>query len=219
MEVQLAVGERRSIRAFLDRPVPKRMIESLLERSRWAPSAVNSQPWLVTVATGDKRQELETRLIERVKAGGESLEVRYPDNVPEYVRRRRAELLAGISRVAEESGIPVQELLFGSYRFYGAPVVIVVSYDSRMGDSTPAGVAAFVTTMLLVAYDMGLGTCWLGMPLAYPDIIYRTLEIPDSQKIAAVVALGYADPHSGINRFRSSRDDLDAFVTWIGFDT
>ena len=219
MELRQAVRDRRSIRAFLDRPVSKETLVSLLETSRWAPSAVNNQPWLLIVATGDRRQELETRLIERVKAGVESIEGRYPEDVPEEVRRRRGELLAGIAKVADESGIPVQELLFGSYRFYGAPVVIVVSYDSRMGDSTPAGVTAFVTTMLLTARDMGLGTCWLGMPLAYPDVIRETLEIPDSQKIAAVVALGYPDPDSGINKFRSSRDELDAFVTWIGFDS
>jgi len=218
MELQEAVQGRRSVCAFLDKPVSKKTLMSLFETSRWAPSAVNSQPWLLTVATGDKRQELEARLIERVKAGGDSLEGRYPEDVPDEVLRRREELLAGIARVADESGIPVQELLFGSYRFYGAPVVIVVSYDARMGDSPPAGVVAFVTTMLLTAHDMGLGTCWLGMPLAYPEIIRETLEIPDSQKIAAVVALGYPDPNSGINRFRSSRDDLDAFVTWIGFD-
>jgi nitroreductase len=219
MMLEQAIRDRRSIRAFHDRPVSKETLVSLLETSRWAPSAVNNQPWLLTVATGDTRQQLEARLIERVKAGGESLEGRYPDNVPEEVLRRREELLAGIAKVGEESGIPVQELLLGSYRFYGAPVVIVVSYDSRLSDSTPAGVVAFVTTMLLAAHDIGLGTCWLGMPLAYPETIRGTLQIPDSQKIAAVVALGYPDPDSGINKFRSSRDHLDAFVTWIGFDS
>ena len=219
MELQEAVRDRRSIRAFLDKPVSKKTLVSLLETSRWAPSAVNTQPWRLTAVTGTKRDELEARLVERVKVGGESLEGRYPENVPDDVRRRREELLAGIARAAEESGIAVQELLFGSYRFYGAPVVIVVSYDSRMGDSTPAGVVAFVTTMLLAARDMGLGTCWLGMPLAYPDIIRETLGIPDSQNLAAVVALGYPDPDSGISNFRSSRDDLDTFVTWIGFES
>jgi len=218
MDVQQAIRGRRSIRAFLEKPIPKETLISLLETSRWAPSAVNNQPWLLTVATGDKRQELERRLIERVKSSGESIEGRYPEDVPEEVRRRREELLAGIAKVAEESGIPVQELLLGSYRFYGAPVVILVTYESRMGDSTPTGVVAFVTTMLLTAHDMGLGTCWLGMPLAYPDIICGALEIPDSQKIAAVVALGYPDPDSGINKFRSCRDGLHAFVTWVGFD-
>ena len=97
-------------------------------------------------------------------------------------------------------------------------MAVIVSYDKQIGEMAPVGIASFVTTMLLVAHEMGLGTCWLGMPLAYPDVIRETLDIPESQQLEAVVALGYPDPESGINTFRSSRDELDTFVKWVGFD-
>ena len=213
MELQDGVRSRRSIRAFLDTPVAKETLTRLL-----APSPVNIQPWEVTAATGEKRDELEARLVERVMAGGGLPEKRYPDDVPADVLRRREELLDGITKVAQESGIDTQKLLFGSYRFYGAPVAVIVSYDKQIGEMAPVGIASFVTTMLLVAHEMGLGTCWLGMPLAYPDVIRETLDIHESQQLEAVVALGYPDPESGINTFRSSRDELDTFVKWVGFD-
>ena len=218
MELQDGVRGRRSIRAFLDKPVEKEALTRLLETTLWAPSPVNIQPWEVTAVTGEKRDELEARLVERVMAGGGPPEKRYPDDVPADVLRRREALLDGITKVAQESGIDTQKLLFGSYRFYGAPVAVIVSYDKQIGEMAPVGIASFVTTMLLVAHDMGLGTCWLGMPLAYPDVIRETLDIPESQQLEAVVALGYPDPESGINTFRSSRDELDTFVKWVGFD-
>ncbi|MFX0027718.1 MAG: nitroreductase family protein [Candidatus Hermodarchaeota archaeon] len=39
------IKKRRSIRAFLDKPVPDEEIEMILEAGRWAPSASNRQPW------------------------------------------------------------------------------------------------------------------------------------------------------------------------------
>ena len=36
---------RRSVRGFRPDPVPRALIEQILEAARWAPSAGNSQPW------------------------------------------------------------------------------------------------------------------------------------------------------------------------------
>jgi len=218
MELDQAVRGRRSIRVFLDKPVSKEAVARILEVSRWAPSGINLQPWRVTAVTGEKRDELEAKLVAQVESSGAGAGARYAENLPEPIAKRRDDLLAGITKVLGQAGVSIQKLLSGSYRFYGAPVVIVVSYESWMGDGGTAAVAPFVTTALLVAHDMGLGTCWLGMPLAYPDVIRETLKIPQSQQLAAFVALGYPDRNSPINKFRSSRDDVDEFVTWIGFD-
>ena len=39
------VKKRQSVRAYLDRPVDREIIERCLEAARLAPSACNSQPW------------------------------------------------------------------------------------------------------------------------------------------------------------------------------
>ena len=49
--------ERRSVRAFSPRPVERRLLESVFEAARWAPSSRNSQPWEYVVATGDADPE------------------------------------------------------------------------------------------------------------------------------------------------------------------
>ena len=44
-EILEVIKERRSIRAFSDKPVEEEKISALFEAARWAPSAMNEQPW------------------------------------------------------------------------------------------------------------------------------------------------------------------------------
>jgi len=45
MNVLDAMRGRKSTRAFIDKPVARATIESILDAARWAPSGVNCQPW------------------------------------------------------------------------------------------------------------------------------------------------------------------------------
>lgn len=214
METLEAIRGRKSIRAYLDKPVPKEIIAQVLEASRWAPSGVNRQQWRVTVVTGERCKTLAKRLVERARerepntpgsgAGG-----------PPDVSRRMVALRADLTRIAQSLGQSLWEfVVLGSYRLYDAPVVVVVSHPGRRGGDIPQ----FVTTMLVAAHDLGLGTCWLGYPLSYSDLIRQVLEIPDEEQIGAVVALGYPDPDSPANAYRSPRDEPEDFVRWVGYD-
>jgi nitroreductase len=59
MDVFEVVQERRSIRAYQDKPVPREKLEKILEAARLAPSARNTQPWhFIVVTDGVKRKVL-----------------------------------------------------------------------------------------------------------------------------------------------------------------
>jgi nitroreductase len=131
------------------------------------------------------------------------------------VQARVDVLVAGLERIAARLGKSLWEFVIeGSYGFYSAPTVIVVSHPGKRGNDIPQ----FVTTMLLAAHDLGLGTCWLGYPLSYGDLIRESLDIPEEERLAAVVALGYPDPDSPANDYRSARDEVEAFTRWVGFE-
>jgi nitroreductase len=49
MDILDAIHSRRSIRKYLDRPVPKELVEKLLAAAMQAPSARNQQPWQFVV--------------------------------------------------------------------------------------------------------------------------------------------------------------------------
>ncbi len=62
LEVIAAIRDRRSVRAFLDKPVSPDLITHILEVARFAPSGVNTQPWHVAVV-GQKHRENITQAI------------------------------------------------------------------------------------------------------------------------------------------------------------
>ena len=55
MNIIDALSQRKSVRAFLDKPVSKENIVNILKAARHAPSGTNAQPWQVAVVTGKKR--------------------------------------------------------------------------------------------------------------------------------------------------------------------
>lgn len=54
MQTLKAIKNRRSIRDFTPRPLPRNLIEELIECARLAPSAKNVQPWEFVVVTDKK---------------------------------------------------------------------------------------------------------------------------------------------------------------------
>jgi nitroreductase len=51
MEIYEAIRTRKSVRAFLDRPVPEETLRRVMEAARAAPSARNEQEWRFVVVT------------------------------------------------------------------------------------------------------------------------------------------------------------------------
>lgn len=62
------IQKRRSVRAFLDKPVESEKIYSLFEATRWAPSSSNEQPWIYIYAT-KQQPELWNTLFEALNEG------------------------------------------------------------------------------------------------------------------------------------------------------
>ena len=81
---------------------------------------------------------------------------------------------------------------------FGAPVVLVVGYDKerdwknrRMpGYSSGETDAAIVCThMMLAAWEMGIGSCWVGAFSA--DAVGQALSLPENVRVTAMLPLGY----------------------------
>jgi nitroreductase len=53
------IEERKSPRAFADTPVEEEQLEALFEAARWAPSAMNEQPWRFIYATKEDKENFE----------------------------------------------------------------------------------------------------------------------------------------------------------------
>lgn len=82
---------------------------------------------------------------------------------------------------------------------FGAPVIMVVCYDKTrewQNDLTPGyatgetDAAIVCTHMMLEAWDLGLGSCWVAWFNA--DDIAKALGIPENEQVLALLPIGYA---------------------------
>jgi nitroreductase len=102
----------------------------------------------------------------------------------------------------------------GSCSFYGAPIAIIVTIDRLFSKLRYLDVGLSVSYLLLAAQARGLATCPIGLVTAYGEEIADALDLPDNKEIVLGIALGYADTQSPINRFKTERENLDAFRSW-----
>jgi nitroreductase len=77
-----------------------------------------------------------------------------------------------------------------------APCVIVVCMDNSVlynRDKDLMSMGACIQNMLLAAYSLGIGTCWLGEILNKKQEVARFLKLHADLEVMAVIALGYLD--------------------------
>lgn len=217
MDLSEAIKGRKSIRVFKQDPVSKEIIIKILEAAAMAPSAINQQPWHFMVVTGEVRQVLGAAILKEYKEKGvvKGLE---DEKLPEKYRRRMQQLFTQISAHLKEMGEDQAYILEGSCQLYNAPVAIIVTMDRTLYPSRLLDMGLAIQNLMLTANSLGLGTCPIGFILRYDEAIRRELGISDEMEIVLAIALGYPDPDSPINRFKSSRDSLEQLVTWVGFE-
>ena len=216
MDLLKVINERKSIRAFKTDPVPREKIEEILNLTIHAPSAINLQPWEFIALTGEEKERLSRRLI---KAYREKRISCSPDTVkplPKTFGKRGAKTLEAMNPFFKEMGVDADPFINeGSCNFYGAPVAILICLDDSFAKARLVDIGITLGYFVLTAHDFGLGTCPIGLITAYEDEIKDLLNIPENKNVVIGVALGYPDSESPINRFKSSRDDLEKFVRWI----
>ncbi len=216
MDLIEAIKTRRSCRAFKPDPVPREKIEEILRFSISAPSAINLQPWEFTVVIGEERERLSRRLIKAYKEKQISCGPGNVKPLPKSVGKRGAKTLSLMKPLFEEMGVTSDQYINeGSCHFYGAPVAIILCLDDSFSKVNLVDIGAALGYFLLAAHGFGLATCPIGLICAYEDEIKDSLNIPENKNVVIGIALGYPDPESPINRFKSPRDDLEKFARWI----
>lgn len=219
MDILDAIRNRSSVRAFLDKPVPKEQILQILEAARFAPSGVNTQPWQVVVVGERSKKIIGDKIIE-------AKDMQLPENpdyhyyphewVEPYLSRRKACGLAlyGALHIAKEDTEKRKVAWYRNYHFFGAPAAMIIHIDAHLEIGSWLDVGMFIQNILLAARGVGLETCAQAALAEYPDIIRETLSIPSSQKIICGIAMGYANKTAPINQYRTAREPVEAFTRW-----
>lgn len=219
MDVLEAMRGRKSTRAYLDKPVARATVESILDAARWAPSGVDSQPWKVAVVTGTTKERISSDLLaaRTAKLPENPDYAYYPSEWQEpYKSRRKATGLALYQALNIGKDDPLARLKAwnNNYRFFGAPVGLLFFVDRALAQGAWVDMGMFIENVMLAACGHGLDTCPQAALAEYPDIVRGILNFPNTHALVCGMALGYADQAHPVNNYRTEREPVSAFTSW-----
>jgi nitroreductase len=223
MSVANAITERRSIRAYLDKPVDEATVQELLDVARWAPSGGNLQPWKVIVVSGEARAAVMTLAggVLFANPKGEADEVpMYPADLAEPYRSRRdmaGEVLYTALGIARDDKAGRFGQVAKNFQFFGAPAGLFFIIDRNMGKGQWAHLGMFMQSIALAAQDRGLGTCMQEAWAMARKSLHTHFALAENELLYCGMALGWPDPDAPINHAERSRADVNSFTQFHGF--
>jgi nitroreductase len=165
MEIDICIKGRRSVRSYLDKPVPKEIIEKILEAGTWAPTAMGRQPWKFTVI--ENKETINYISSETKKA----------------VRK-------AMPSASKWMDTPEDTIC------YNAPMLIFIcaKSDKQWGQTDMIDCVLAAQNMFLKAYELGLGTCYMGfisvLSKSNPEVL-RKAGVPEGYDLMVPMILGY----------------------------
>ena len=174
------IKTRRSTRKYLDRPVPRELLEQIVEAGRYAPSGGNNQTGHFLVVTDPAVLARLAEMAQEAFAGMEVTENTY-----------------------RSLAFAIQAAKRGGYVFhYHAPALIIAANKKDYGNNM-ADTACALENMMLMANALDLGSCWINQLrwlnedpalLAYE----RELGLAEDERVYGAVAVGFADTPDGL---------------------
>ncbi len=151
------------------------------------------------------------------QAGGPPRPFSPGGSAPAFIRERfatvRAERmkLLGLDPADPASGKVFTEW---SARLFGVPVLAVICMDKALSSYLDLGL--LIQTICLAAQGLGVDSLIATSLVSHQDVLRQALDIPESLNIVTGVGLGYANPESIINTYRSPRRPIEEVVRYRG---
>lgn len=222
MNVTEAVRTRRSVRAFLDQPVPGAVLREVLELAARAASGGNLQPWRLFVLAGEPLAELKARMKTRLTTGPTSEPTEYeiyppdlwePYRTERYVVGEEMYALLGTPRTDKPGRL---HQFARNFEFFGAPAALFCYVDRRMGRPQWSDLGMYLQTLMLLLRERGLDSCAQECWSVYPKTVGEFLQPPAELMLFCGMAIGYADPDAPVNRLNTRRLPLEQIASFRG---
>ncbi len=194
---------RCSIRFFREDPVPREILEKIIEAGISAPTASVGEQWFFKVVVSpERRRKLHELLVEaHLRYGREVLRKPLPESSLEKWR----------NRMVKEG-------------MYYAPAYIAAYVDLREKFLREEyreleylwavqSISAAVENMMLAAWSMGLGSVWLGVPLLMKEEFNEVIGVEsEDMDLAAIIALGYPSVEPVKRKRKKTLSQVSSFI-------
>jgi len=186
MDALQAIHTRHTVSKVKPDPLPRELIERLLEAAVQAPNHHRNRPWRFIVLTGGGREKLGEVL-------AHSLQVQKPDAPEaalqaERLKPLRAPVLiaVGVDKSSDPKVVPLEDV---------------------------CATAAAVENLLLAAHALGLGAIWRTGAAARDPQVKGFLGLAADQELLAIVYLGY--PEAQAQAEAAERPSFPDRTTWM----
>lgn len=224
MEFDDVMLGRRSIRGYLPKPVPRKLIEEVLTLAMRAPTSMNTQPWNFHVITGEPLNRIRAGNTERNLAGiPHSREFRIGQPFAGKHRERQigvAKQLFSAMGIARDDKDARQDWVLRGFRQFDAPVCIIITYDRELdgSDDTPFDCGGVANALVNAAWSRGLGAVINSQGIMQSPVVREHANIPADQVIMKSIALGWPDDTFPANAVVSERKPVSEAAVFVGFE-
>ena len=199
------INKRRSIRAFEPKPIPRDIINTIIEAGNQAPSAGREeegseeylfQPWRFVVVEDPtfKQQLVESAM---------PIWKRFIDTIEET----QPKLYENIMRLYQIKPEPKDMV------YHSAPVILFI-----IGlKANAVSCALACENIMLAATSLGLGSCYVGfgmMVTGNPEIV-QALELTENERIYGPILLGYPKDDPNVRFMDSHSRYVEPTIKWI----
>ena len=186
MDINEAISGRRSTRDYTGQAVDEETVRRLIDAAVHAPSASNGQPWTFTVVR-------DQGLLDRISDAAKSHMLATLPDGPQSARYRT-------------------QLSDANFQiFYHAPVLILISGIAQ-GPWVAEDCALAAENLMLAAYGVGLGTCWIGFAQGFLNTSEgkNALGLPATSLPVAPIIVG----HPKTETAPAARKEPE--IRWVG---
>jgi len=197
-----AMFTQRAIRYWRDKPVPRELLEKVIEAGSKAPSGSNCQPWQFIVIDDEKTRKLISAALKATLDASEPLQ----------------QMLAAGAKSADKTE---RLMLTGAHAFFTqlekAPALILPCLHNLTSPTAdPASLLAgssiymAVQNILLSARALGLGTVMTTPQQMIGEQLKEILSLPDDAYPVALIPIGYPDANFG----PTTRKPVEEILHW-----
>ena len=198
-----AINKRRSVRAYEPKPIPRDVINTIIEAGNQAPStgrmvkgALRFQPWRFVVV---EDPEFKQKLVETTLPIWRKFIKSMKEMDPELYEK----VMTFYEALPEPKDLV----------YYSAPVILFVIGPI----SNAVSCALACENIMIAATSLGLGSCYVGfgaMVKGDADVV-KTLELTDGERIYGPILLGYPKDDPKV-RFMDQHDSryVEPKIKW-----
>ncbi|MEH2475085.1 nitroreductase [Nitrobacteraceae bacterium AZCC 2161] len=213
------LSSRFSCRAYKPEQVPRATIERLLNAAQKTASWCNSQPWQVTITSGEATTKFRDVLYPVAAAGTpNSGDFPFPREYRGvYLDRRRESGFQlyntlGIVR-GDKAGYAKQAL--ENFNFFGAPHVAIITTDEALGVYGAVDCGGYVNNFMLAAQALGLATVPQAALAFHSAVVRQHFGLGDDRRVVCGISFGFPDREHKVNSYRTTRAQLPDVATFV----